>query len=105
MQARLEELNELPLVGNVRGSHLMGCIECVADKETKKSFGAGVDVGKRVDQHCQARGLILRPLGSLCVFSPPLTITREQIDRMVDIMAESVEATMADLRAEGLWDG
>ena len=105
MQQRLEELYELPLVGNVRGSHLMGCIECVADRDTKASFGAGVDVGKRVDQHCQARGLILRPLGGLCVFSPPLTIDREQIDRMVDIMAESVEATMADLRSEGLWDG
>ena len=105
MQQRLEELYELPLVGNVRGSHLMGCIECVADKETKAKFGDGIDVGSRVDKHCQARGLILRPLGSLCVFSPPLTISREQIDRMVAIMAESVEATMADLRSEGLWNG
>ena len=95
----------LALVGNVRGSHLMGCIECVADKATKAKFDEGVDVGKRVDRHCQARGLILRPLGGLCVFSPPLTINREQIDRMVDIMAESVEATMVDLRSEGLWNG
>ncbi len=105
MQERLRELAGLPIVGDVRGSHLMGCIECVADKDTKAPFDAGAKVGKRIDDHCQARGLILRPLGSRCVFSPPLTINREQIDRMVDIMRESIEATVDDLRSEGLWNG
>lgn len=104
-QDRLQELAELPIVGNVRGSHLMGCIECVADKKTREPMAAGVMVGKRIDAHCQARGLILRPLGHLCVFSPPLTITEKQIDRMVAIMRESIEATVADLRREGLWSG
>ncbi len=104
-QDRLQELRALPIVGDVRGSHLMGCIECVADKETREPMAAGVKVGKRIDDHCQARGLILRPLGHLCVFSPPLTITETQIDRMVAIMRDSIEATVADLRREGLWSG
>ncbi len=105
MQEKLRALAELPIVGDVRGSHLMGCIECVADKETRAPFPAEAKVGYRIDAHCQARGLILRPLGSLCVFSPPLPITEAQIDRMVGIMRESIEATVADLRAEGLWGG
>ena len=104
-QGRLMELRELPIVGDVRGSHLMGCIECVADKETREPFAPEIMVGKRIDDHCQERGLILRPLGSLCVFSPPLPITEAQIDRMVSIMGESIEATVADLRREGLWNG
>lgn len=62
-------------------------------------------VGKRIDVHCQERGLILRPFGSMCVFSPPLIITKTQIDTMVGIMRESIVATMADLKSEGLWDG
>jgi len=105
MQEKLRALVELPIVGDVRGSHLMGCIECVADKETRAPFPAEAKVGYRIDAHCQARGLILRPLGSLCVFSPPLTIDETQIDRMVEIMRASIEATIADLRAEGFWNG
>ena len=105
MQEKLRALAALPIVGDVRGSHLMGCIECVADKETREPFPAEAKVGYRIDAHCQARGLILRPLGSLCVFSPPLTIDETQIDRMVAIMRESIEATLADLRAEGIWNG
>ena len=104
-QGRLKELRDLPIVGDVRGSHLMGCIECVADKRTKEPFAVEAKVGKRIDDHCQARGLILRPLGSRCVFSPPLTITEAQIDRMVSIMGESIAATVADLRREGIWNG
>ncbi len=105
MQDRLQALADLPIVGDVRGTHLMGCIECVADKATKAPFAPEAKVGKRIDDHCQARGLILRPLGSQCVFSPPLTITTAQIDRMVAIMAESIEATVTDVRRDGVWDG
>ena len=104
-QKRLEELYEIPIVGNVRGSHLMGCIEAVANRETKEPFAPELKVGKRIDDHCQKRGLILRPLAALCVFSPPLTINEEQIDSMVGIMRESIEATLDDLRADGLWKG
>jgi adenosylmethionine-8-amino-7-oxononanoate aminotransferase len=39
------------------------------------------------------------------MFSPPLIITKTQIDTMVGIMREAIEATIADLRSEGLWDG
>ncbi|MCH7943058.1 MAG: aminotransferase [Proteobacteria bacterium] len=103
--AKLEELRDLPVVGDVRGSHLLGCVEAVMNKETRESFPAETKVGKRIDVHCQERGLILRPFGSLCMFSPPLIITRAQIDTMVGIMRDSIVATMADLKSEGLWDG
>ena len=82
-----------------------GCVEAVTDKASRELFHAEVKVGKRIDVHCQERGLILRPFGSLCMFSPPLIITRAQIDTMVGIMRDSIEATMADLKSEGLWDG
>ena len=102
---KLEELRDLAIVGDVRGSHLMGCVEAVMDKATRELFHADTKVGKRIDVHCQDRGLILRPFGGLCMFSPPLIITKTQIDTMVSIMRESIEATIADLRSEGLWDG
>ena len=104
-QERMKTLLDLPIVGDVRGSHLMACFECVADKETKAPMAPEIGVGRRVDDHCQNRGLLLRPLGHLCVLSPPLPITEPQIDRLIGIIRESIEATVSDLRAEGLWNG
>ena len=74
-QARLKTLEELPLVGEVRGIGLMGCVECVADRESQDPLQLDKEVGKRIDPHCQALGLLVRPLINMCVMSPPLIIT------------------------------
>jgi adenosylmethionine-8-amino-7-oxononanoate aminotransferase len=84
---------------------LMGCVEAVMDKDTKEAFPYEAQIGKRIDVHAQERGLILRPFGSMCVFSPPLIINKEQIDTMVGIMRAAIEATVADLKSEGVWNG
>jgi adenosylmethionine-8-amino-7-oxononanoate aminotransferase len=104
-QARLKTLEELPLVGEVRGLGLMACIECVADRDSMNPLKLDNEVGKRIDKHCQELGLLVRPLINMCVMSPPLIITREQIDVMVGILREGIERTMVDLRKEGLWRG
>ena len=41
----------------------------------------------------------------MCVMSPPLIITRPQIDDMVGILREGISRTMDDLRSEGVWEG
>ena len=104
-QARLKALEELPLVGEVRGLGLMACIECVADRESNNPLTLDYEVGKRIDAHCQELGLLVRPLINMCVMSPPLIITRDQIDTMVAILREGIERTQKDLRREGLWRG
>lgn len=104
-QARLRTLEELPLVGEVRGVGLMACVECVADRDSKNPLALDNAVGKRIDAHCHELGLLVRPLINMCVMSPPLTITRDQIDDMVAILHEGISRTMDDLRREGLWQG
>ena len=104
-QARLKTLEELPLVGEVRGVGLMACVECVADRESKDPLQLDKDVGKRIDAHCHELGLLVRPLINMCVMSPPLIITRAQIDDMVGILREGISRTMDDLRSEGVWRG
>jgi adenosylmethionine-8-amino-7-oxononanoate aminotransferase len=84
---------------------LMGCVECVADRESKDPLQLDKDVGKRIDAHCHELGLLVRPLINMCVMSPPLIITREQIDDMVAILREGISRTMDDLRKEGVWRG
>jgi adenosylmethionine-8-amino-7-oxononanoate aminotransferase len=104
-EERLRTLLDLPIVGDVRGSHFMLCVENVADKETKEIFDPEVMIGDRIARHCQSRGLIVRPIAHLNVLSPPLVMTREQIDELVAILRASIEATTDDLVREGLWRG
>ena len=104
-QARLKTLEELPLVGEVRGAGLMACVDCVADRESRDPLQLDKDVGKRIDAHCHELGLLVRPLINMCVMSPPLVITKEQIDDLVAILREGISRTMDDLRTEGVWRG
>ncbi len=104
-EQRLEELADLPIVGDVRGSHFMMCVESVADKDTKEVFGPEIAIGERISRHCRSRGLIIRPIGHLNVLSPPLVMTRDQIDDLIGILRASIEATTDDLVRERLWRG
>ena len=101
-EQQLATLSDLEIVGDVRGKHLMMCVENVANKETKALFDGSVNIGARVADQCEKRGLIVRPVGHLNVLSPPLTLTREQIDDMVSILRDGIVATIDELRTEGL---
>ncbi|WP_284313690.1 aminotransferase [Labrys miyagiensis] len=104
-QERLKTLEDLALVGEVRGIGLMAGIECVADREHNNPLQIDIEVGKRIDRHCQDLGLLVRPLINMCVMSPPLVINKAQVDSVVEILRQGISKTMDDLRAEGLWAG
>jgi adenosylmethionine-8-amino-7-oxononanoate aminotransferase len=104
-QAQLKALEDLPLVGEVRGMGLMACVECVADRDSLDPLELDKNVGARIDAHCQELGLLVRPLINMCVMSPPLVITRSQIADLVGILREGISRTMDDLRKEGVWQG
>ena len=100
-EERLKTLGDLPIVGDVRGSHFMLCVESVRDRTSKEPFGDDIEIGKRIARNAQARGLIVRPIGNLNVLSPALTLSREEIDRIVAILRSAIEDTMAELDREG----
>jgi adenosylmethionine-8-amino-7-oxononanoate aminotransferase len=95
LMEQLETLRELPMVGDVRGSHLMVCIEFVRDVETGEAYPDEIDIGKRVSNECDARGLIVRPVENLNIMSPPLIITRQDIEFIVDTLRESIPRAYA----------
>ena len=80
----------------------MLCVENVANKQTKELLPDETEIGKRISNHCERRGLIVRPMGHLNVISPPLTLTRDEIDELVEILGASIEATADDLVREGI---
>lgn len=104
-EKQLDTLRELPIVGDVRGKCFMMCVENVKNPETKEIFDDSVRIGDRIAARCQTLGLIVRPIAHLNVLSPPLILSREQVDETVDILRQGIEMTMSDLVREGLWNG
>ncbi|MDP6190814.1 MAG: aminotransferase class III-fold pyridoxal phosphate-dependent enzyme, partial [Gammaproteobacteria bacterium] len=98
----LERLRSLPIVRDVRAIGLVGCVECSIDPQGNASLEEDAKLGYRIDAHCQALGLIVRPIINMCVLSPALIITPPQIDQMVDILEQGIRLTVADLQNQGL---
>ena len=95
LQSRLQELADLPGVGNVRGLGLLGGVEVVADKATRAPFPREKRVGERIVKEAAERGVIVRCRNDSILMSPPLIITEEQIDQMVNVVRDSIAATLA----------
>ena len=101
-EEQLSSLLELPIVGDVRGSHFMLCVENVANKETKALLPDEVNIGQRIADRCEEMGLIVRPIAHLNVISPPLTLTHGQVDELVEKLGKAIVATTDDLVREGI---
>ncbi|WP_244145622.1 aspartate aminotransferase family protein [Paraburkholderia tropica] len=84
MMARLRELAEHPLVGEVRGVGLIAAVELVGDKRSKTGYKKLGELGKMMNACMAARGVISRAMGDALAFCPPLVITRSQVDEIVD---------------------
>ena len=79
----------------------MLCIENIADKQTKEMLPAEVAIGNRIAQAAQKRGLLVRPVGHYNILSPPLILTRDQIDWLVGVLRESITEVADGLKAGG----
>lgn len=92
--AALAALASHPHVGEVRGLGLMAAVELVADKTTKAEFPSSEKVGHHVHVATQQRGMFTRLRGDVYNFGPCFVTEESQIDRMVSILAESIEAVL-----------
>jgi 4-aminobutyrate---pyruvate transaminase len=91
---RLHALAEHPLVGEARGLGLVGAVELVADKATKRAFDGKLGVTARCAQFAQEVGLIVRALADSVAICPPLVITPAEIDVMFDRLATALNRTL-----------
>jgi putrescine aminotransferase len=82
LQKRLRELQDHPLVGEVRGLGMLGAIELVKDKATRARY-EGQGAGMICRQFCFDNGLIMRAVGDTMIIAPPLVISHAEIDELV----------------------
>jgi putrescine aminotransferase len=102
LEQQLATLMDLDIVGDVRGSHFMMCVENVANKETKELLPDEIGVGNRIAEAAQKRGVLVRPIAHLNVLSPPLILDKGQIDTLVAVLRDSIVEVMDDLTVEGV---
>ncbi|MFL5036729.1 MAG: aminotransferase [Microvirga sp.] len=102
-QRRLDALADHPLVGEARGMGLIGGLEIVADKGSKRQYEVKRGVAAKCVGFAQAEGLIVRSLsGDRIALCPPLIITEEEIGELFDRLTRALDRTAEWIGKEGL---
>jgi putrescine aminotransferase len=90
-------LADHPLVGEARSVGLMGALELVPDKGSRRPFDEAGQVGEICRDLCLDNGLVMRAVRDCMIVSPPLVISDAQIDELIDKARRSLDMTMEKL--------
>ena len=94
----MREFENHPLVGEVRGEGLLVGVELVKNKEKKELFDPVGKVGNICKDHCINNNLIMRAVRDGMMCYPPLTISKDDIDKCVERFKISLDATLEDIK-------
>jgi putrescine---pyruvate transaminase len=94
-------LAEHPLVGEARCDGLIGALELVRDKAGRRFFDKRGEVGTICRDYCFENGLVMRAVRDTMIVSPPLVISRAELDELAEKAWRCLDLTLARCRAEG----
>ena len=104
LKEKWQALEDHPLVGEARIVGLMGSIALTPDKANRAGFaGEAGTVGYICRERCFANNLVMRHVGDRMIIAPPLVITRDEIDILIDRARKSLDETYEKIRKDGLW--
>ncbi|NIE68530.1 aspartate aminotransferase family protein [Burkholderia sp. Ax-1719] len=86
-----------PIIGDISGAGLVAGLQLAEDPKTRKRFANGGDVGTICRDFCFNGNLIMRATGDRMLLSPPLVITRGEIDEIVSKAKKAIDATAQQL--------
>jgi adenosylmethionine-8-amino-7-oxononanoate aminotransferase len=86
------KVESLSQVGDVRQWGLMVGIELVRDRETREAYPAKDRIGHKVILEARKKGVIIRPLGSIIILMPPLSIEEHEIVHLIAVVADAIHA-------------
>ena len=93
---RLAEFARLPHVGDVRQCGLAAGIELVEDKVTRRAYPWELKTGVRVCQEARKQGIFSRPLGNTVVVFPPLAITPDELELLLDGLEQAIRTVTGE---------
>lgn len=87
-------LKDHPNIGEIRHINMINAIELVQDKKTKKAFNSTRRIGWHIFRNAMKDGLVLRPIGDVLYFNPPLIISKETLRIAVEKCATAIESIL-----------
>ena len=93
LEQRWNELAQHPLVGETRGVGFLRGLELVKDKQAREFFDPVGSAGLICRDICFNNGLVMRAIRDTMVVSPPLTMTRSQIDELIELVYKCLDLT------------
>jgi putrescine---pyruvate transaminase len=98
---RFAELHQHPLVGDAETCGFVGGLALMKDKQNHIPFDEDLGVGTICRGHCFASGLVMRAVGDRMIIAPPLCTTKAQIDDMMTLIFQALDATLSDVKQRG----
>ncbi|SLN71341.1 Omega-amino acid--pyruvate aminotransferase [Roseovarius gaetbuli] len=103
LQEKWQALADHPLVGEARIVGMMGSLALTPHKESRAKFAADAGTaGYICRERCFANNLVMRHVGDRMIISPPLVITKEEIDTLAERAWASLDQAAAKLKDDGL---
>jgi putrescine aminotransferase len=99
-QEQWSTLADHPIVGEARSIGLMAAIEIVRDKSPRERFAKDAQAGGKCRDYCFENGLVMRAVGDSMIVAPPLIISQQQIDELIEKAHRSLDQTAAALMAD-----
>lgn len=90
-----ERFAKHPYVADIRQWGLMAGVELMDDPQTRRSFPYQRLTGARVARAARKSGVLIRPLGDVMVFMPPLSITSAELELLLDATLEAIDETVS----------
>ena len=97
LQARIREFESHPLVGEVRGVGMFGAVQLAKDKSKRSPFDSPGEAGNLCKDHCTDNDLVMRAVGDSMILSPPLIISKSEIDELMEKAGRAIDLTARDL--------
>ncbi len=97
LRERWQELANHPLVGEARSTGFLGALELVKDRGSREFFEPVGQVGALCRDYCFDNGLIMRAVRDAMIISPPLIMTKEQIDELIALANKCLDLTAKKL--------
>jgi L-2,4-diaminobutyrate transaminase len=108
LHSRLQDaFADFPMTGEIRGLGLVGAVEFLAKKDAPQAFDPNLKVGIRIAQKALENGVISRALPGFDAlsFSPPLVISDDEIDTLINGVRAAADAVLSELRSSGDFQG
>jgi adenosylmethionine-8-amino-7-oxononanoate aminotransferase len=96
----LERINRLPLVADIRQYGMVVGIELARHKDRQQPFPAEKKIGVQMITEARQHGVMLRPLSDVIVLMPPLSISKQELTTLLDVVERAITTVAGRLKDE-----